>query len=256
MAIKSPQISVTILTYNSEKTIEQCLDSLIVFDDIVVIDSGSTDRTLALLEAYPTVTVVHHDWQGYAAQKSFALRYCRHDWVLNIDSDESVDANLVDALITMTQAQADQVDGIRFGIHEHFLGRPNHRWTRANKKIRCFKKSKSTYSDHLVHEGVCVQGCVIDGVGLIHHYGEHSHEIKVDKINRYSSLKASETHDASWMLLLKLLTIFPIAFFRSYILRRQCLNGVRGFSASMINAFYAFLKYAKCYENTVTEASS
>ena len=119
----------------------------------------------------------------------------------------------------------------------------------SNSKVRCFRRSVASYSDHLVHEGVEIhQGEILMASGHIHHNGEWSHETKVFKINQYSSLKSQEIKcslvQAKWRMLL----IFPWAFFRSFCLKRQFLNGFHGFSASMVNAFYAYLKAAKCYE--------
>lgn len=248
-------ISVTVLCYNSERTLSRCLSSLQGVEQIIVLDSGSTDQSQKIATGFDRVEWHRHEWLGFAKQKQLALTFCQHDWVLNLDSDESLDPKARAFLAGFDWAN-QACSALTFGIHEHFLRKKNHVWTKSNRKIRCFRKSRSSYSGHLVHEGVIVEkGDVIPVPAPIHHYGEVSHEIKVSKINTYSSLKAMESSYSPIMVRLRMLGIFPLAFLRSYIAKRQFLNGFRGFSVSMINGFYAYLKAAKCYENMIHDGS-
>ncbi len=240
------EASVFILTYNSQQDIVKTLASVQRFADIVVVDSGSTDNTLALLKEHP-VRVFHHDWLGFAKQKAYAMSQCHYDWVFNLDSDEVADHALVSFIAKVIKEQA--YTAVKVRIREHFLGHETHAWTKHCAKIRVFNKHQAGYEDVAVHEGVLVQGKVIQAPGFIQHYGEKRIGIKMAKINEYSELKPQQkgVHYRLW-LGLGLIFIFPLAFFKSYILRRQCCNGLRGFMAAMMNAFYAFLKQAKCYE--------
>lgn len=252
MVVKSLPVTVTVLTCNSERTLKQCLDSLSHFSEVIVVDSGSHDRTKAVATCYSNALWYEQDWLGYAQQKQWAANKATNDWVLNLDSDEFLDQK---ALLYLQNFDWQTLDNtaITFKIHEHFLGRANHFLTKANRKIRCFRRSRAAYSNHLVHEGVVVQsGSVCSAAGNIHHLGEYSHEIKVSKINAYSSLKAQEAPPLTlFQAKCRMLLIFPLAFLRSYVIKRQLLNGFHGFSASMVNAFYAYLKAAKHYEKIV-----
>lgn len=243
--MKSIPASAFILSYNAEETIAEACQSVLSLKDIVVVDSGSTDKTLSILKQYP-VRVIHQHWLGYSKQKAFAASQCRHDWVFNLDSDECVDSEVL-AFLAKTMNDSE-VHAVRVKIKEHFLGVSNHPWTRHGAKIRAFRRSCGNYGNHLVHEGIEVRGKVVTAPGFVYHFGEKTVEIKVEKINRYSSLKAQEQEVGMIVLFWRLLLSFPLAFFKSYLLRRQFMNGLRGFIAAMINGFYAFLKAAKCYE--------
>lgn len=238
--------SVYIITWNEEKNLPRALKSVCMFDQIVVVDSGSSDRTAAIARGC-TPCVYTHEWQGFSRQKDYAKSLCTHEWVLNMDADEEVDAALLTAI--RKTVETDSADALIIRIRDAFQGRLAHPRTKHHAKIRFFKKSKGRYSDSLVHEGVIVKGRIAKAKGFINHFGEVSIETKVDKNNRYSSLRAEEKflkrkHPSP----LKLFTVFPATFFKSFILRRNFLNGKRGFVGSTINAFYAFLKEAKLDE--------
>lgn len=242
-------ISVYLVVKNEEKNIERVLDSVRGFDDIVIVDSGSTDRTMELAATY-TDRLYHKDWTGMAAQKEYAKNLCRYDWVLNLDADEELTDKLRQQLAEV--ARKDDVAGANIPIQEHFIGQALHQKTKQNRHVRFFRKSAGAYGTERFHESPIVQGKVVELTGVINHYGEVSIEVKVDKINRYSSGKALDKFDAGKKSsLTKLVFIFPLMFIKSYLLRKNYLNGRRGFIASMVNAFYAFLKEAKLYEQSV-----
>jgi glycosyltransferase involved in cell wall biosynthesis len=243
--------SVYIITLNEEKNLPRALQSVQAFDEIVVVDSGSTDRTLEVAKQV-TPRVYTHEWQGFSKQKEYAKSLCTHDWVFNLDADEEADELL---LKEMAQAVSEnQVDALNIRISEFFMGRFGHPRARHNAKVRFFRKSKGCYSGSLVHEGVVVRGHTETARGFIRHYGEVSLAVKVDKNNRYSTLRAQEKLLKNKKpSVLKLVFVLPATFLKSFFLRRNFLNGRRGFVGSMINAFYAFLKEAKLYENTVTK---
>jgi hypothetical protein len=182
-----------------------------------------------------------------AQQKEHAKNLCSNNWVLNLDADEEVSPDLKSEILN-TIKRTD-IAGANIPIEEYFLGFPIHGKTKKNSHIRLFKKDKGTYGNERFHETPTVEGNIIDLKGGIRHYGEVSVEVKVSKINLYSSGKAIDKFDkGKGFSLLKLTLIMPLAFIKSYVLKRNFLNGIRGFIGSMINAFYAFLKEAKLYE--------
>ena len=240
--------SVYIVTLNCAEWLESTLESVKDFSEVIILDSGSTDLTYAIAESFPNTRITHQDWQGYAGQKSLALAQCKNDWVLNLDGDEVLSSELK-AEIEQT-IQSNQLDALIIPINDVFLGVPNSKHTKKHAKVRFFRKSKGRYDlENKVHENVIVDGQSVRAEGDIYHYGESSIFVKVEKNNQYSELKAQEKYQKGKApSLLKLVLVMPLTFVKSYFIRRSCLNGWRGFVNSMVNAFYAFLKEAKLFE--------
>ena len=240
--------SVYIVTLNCAEWLESTLESVKDFSEVIILDSGSTDLTYAIAESFPNTRISHQDWQGYAGQKSLALAQCKNDWVLNLDGDEVLSSELK-AEIEQT-IQSNQLDALITPINDVFLGVPNSKHTKKHAKVRFFRKSKGRYDlENKVHENVIVDGQSVRAEGDIYHYGESSIFVKVEKNNQYSELKAQEKYQKGKVpSLLKLVLVMPLTFVKSYFIRRSCLNGWRGFVNSMVNAFYAFLKEAKLFE--------
>ena len=240
-------ISVFLVVKNEALNIDRVLKSVEGFNDIVVVDSGSQDDTMALASKY-TNRLYHHEWQGMAQQKEYAKSLCKHDWVLNLDADEELTTELKQQIIELV-SQNNDVTGATIPIQEFFMGLPGHSSTKMNSHIRLFLRSMGGYGTERFHESAIVVGEIKPLTGFINHYGEKSIEVKVEKSNKYSSGKALDKFEhGKHSGLLKLLFIFPLMFIKSYFLRRNFLNGRRGFIGSMVNAFYAFLKEAKLYE--------
>lgn len=240
--------SVYIVTLNCGAWLKDTLNSVADFAEVVILDSGSIDNTYEIANSFPNTRISHQDWLGYAAQKSLALAQCQQDWVLNLDGDEVLSNKLkqeIEAII-----QANKIDALITPINDIFLGVPNSKHTKKHAKVRFFRKSKGQYDlENKVHENVIVDGESVRAEGNIYHYGESSIFVKVEKNNQYSNLKAAEKFQKGKKpSLLKLTLVMPVTFLKSYFIRRSCLNGWRGFVNSMINAFYAFLKEAKLFE--------
>lgn len=240
--------SVYIVTLNCGAWLQDTLESVKDFAEVIILDSGSTDDTYAIAKSFPNTRISHQDWLGYAAQKSLALSQCQQDWVLNLDGDEVLSVELKKEI--ESTIAANKIDALIIPINDVFLGVPNSKHTKKHAKIRFFRKAKGNYDlTNKVHENVIVDGQSVCTVGDIYHYGESSIFVKVEKNNQYSNLKAAEKFQkAKKPSLLKLTLVMPVTFFKSYFIRRSCLNGWRGFVNSMINAFYAFLKEAKLFE--------
>lgn len=239
-------VSVYLVVLNEAHNIRRVLDSVQGCDDIVIVDSGSVDETLAIARQY-TDRIYHKDWQGMAQQKEYAKSLCRHEWVLNLDADEQLSEPLKQQIQTLV-ANTDY-HGAWIPIREHFLGQRLHRATHKNSHVRLFRKQLGHYGTERFHESPQVSAPLTRLSGEINHFGEVSVAVKVDKINRYSSGKAEDKYErGKRSRLAKLVLILPLMFIKSYLLRRNFLNGRRGFIASVINAGYAFLKEAKLYE--------
>jgi glycosyltransferase involved in cell wall biosynthesis len=243
-------VSVYIITKNCESTLADTLLSVADFAEIILVDSGSTDKTLEIAQQF-NCKIYHQEWLGFAKQKQLALSYCEQDWVLNLDGDEVVSPQLKQEIIDCVNTNT--IDGLDIPIEDYFLGFAPDKHSRFNHRIRFFRKAKGGYDLGVeVHESISVQGQVERTKGAIQHYGENSIFVKVTKGNQYSELKAIEkAKKGKRASLLKLVFVIPLTFIKSYLLRRAILNGKRGFITSVLNSYYAFLKEAKLYEQNL-----
>ena len=184
---------------------------------------------------------------GFAKQKEYARSLCSNEWVLNLDADEELTIELKNEIISTINE--NKVDGLNIKISSLYLGKFNSEKSKFNRRIRFFRKDLGYYPEKLVHESIIVNGKIKKAKGFIYDYGTIDLKTHLDKINAYSSLRAEEKFEKNKKSsLFKLLFVFPLAFFKSYIIKRSFLNGTRGFIASMNNSFYAYLKEAKLYE--------
>ena len=240
--------SVYIVTLNCAEWLDATLNSVKDFAEVIILDSGSTDRTYEIAESFANTRIMHQDWQGYAVQKSLALAQCQQQWVLNLDGDEVLSEALKKEIVQVISE--NKIDGLITPINDVFLCVANSKHTKKHAKTRFFRKAKGQYDlANKVHENVVVTGETLKAQADIFHYGESSIFIKVEKNNQYSNLKALEKFEkGKHPSILKLILIMPMTFIKSYFIRRNCFNGWRGFVSSMINAFYAFLKEAKLFE--------
>ncbi len=240
------KVSVYIICKNEEKHIKRVLESVKEFTEIIIVDSGSIDNTLEIAKNY-TDNIYHQEWMGFAKQKEYARSLCSNEWVLNLDADEELTIELKNEIISTINE--NKVDGLNIKISSLYLGKFNSEKSKFNRRIRFFRKDLGYYPEKLVHESIIVNGKIKKAKGFIYDYGTIDLKTHLDKINAYSSLRAEEKFEKNKKSsLFKLLFVFPLAFFKSYIIKRSFLNGTRGFIASMNNSFYAYLKEAKLYE--------
>lgn len=238
--------SVYIICKNEEKHIKRVLESVKDFNEIIIVDSGSNDNTLEIAKNY-TKNIYHQDWMGFAKQKEYARSLCSNEWVLNLDADEELTNELKNEIIKTINE--NKIDGLNIKISSLYLGKFNNEKSKFNRRIRFFRKNLGYYPEKLVHESIVVNGKIKKAKSFIYDYGTIDLKTHLDKINAYSSLRAEEKFKKNKRnSLLKLLFVFPLSFFKSYIIKRGFLNGTRGFIAAVNNSFYAFLKEAKLYE--------
>ncbi|MDO6677986.1 glycosyltransferase family 2 protein [Shewanella sp. 4_MG-2023] len=245
-------ISVFIITKNEEKHIEKTLQSVASLDEVILVDSGSTDSTLDIAKRYGA-KVYSHSWLGYAKQKQYAMSLCSHEWVLNLDGDEAINSSLIDALKAIMEH--DKADSVRFWRNDIFIDKPLSSWTKKPNNHRFYKRSKSFFDDsRLVHESATVNGKEIFINETFDHFGYSTIAAITNKHNTYSSLKADEKFAKGKKFSnLKLITIIPLVFIKEYFFRRKIFSGKRGFILAVMKAYYAFSKEAKLYENYQTK---
>lgn len=241
------KISATIITLNEESNIGDCLKSLDFVDEIIVVDSGSTDRTEEICRADRRVRFHSMEWLGFGKQKNRAAELAQNEWVFNIDADERVSHELRGSIVA---ADGDSFSGFQVA-RENYFGK---QWIRhcgwyPDYNLRLYNRSDSRFSEREVHESVICGGRVGRLSGNLIHYSYRNISDYLQRMNRYSSLAAEQMvadGKRSHPLLLPVRPVFT--FFKMYVLRGGVLDGYHGFLLSLLYAFYTLCKYAKFKE--------
>ncbi len=240
------RLSGVVTTLDNAATLEACLASLAFCDEIVVLDSGSTDATLEIARRH-RARIATQAFAGYGPQKQAAIDLAQGEWVLLLDADEHVsDAGRTAIERELAEPRAD---GYRLPRQEWLFWRWPHPATRANWQLRLFRKAVGRMNAVPVHAAPEVEGRVIDLQAPFRHYGEPQLADRVDKVNRYSTgLVGYKRGRRRRFMGLRLLLYPAVAFLKLYLGKRYFLNGWAGYFAARTQAFYAFLKYAKVLE--------
>ncbi len=239
------KISATIISLNEERNLPRLLESLICVDEIVVVDSGSTDRTVEIARRYGA-RVIENPWPGYAKQKNFAAAQATHDWILSLDADEALSDNL-GAEILELKAGEPSVAGYRFPRLAQYLGHwIHHSGWYPDAKVRLYDRRRARWVGDYVHESVQVDGPVADLVGPLHHFTCSSIEEHKRTMERYTTLAADELKARGYRASpIRLLLAPPATFLKSYLLQQGFRDGYPGLLIATMAARYVFLKYAK-----------
>ena len=220
-------------------------------DEVLVIDSGSDDDTVAVSESLGARTF-YRAWSGYGEQKVFGETLCRNDWVLNVDADEEVSQELAEEILSLFKAGIPE-DTVAYRLPVlplYPFQDSGHPWTVSNRPIRLYRRSLAGFSPSPVHDSVLVQEGRVEVLkGLLVHRSYRSLEHHVDKLNAYTSEQArdwlAQGRIPSWLTLL--LTL-PLSFVKSFLFRREFVNGLDGLIVSSMYAFQRFLRIAKARE--------
>jgi len=257
------KITATIITLNEEANIQRALESLGWADEIIVVDSGSSDRTVEIARRF-TDKVIVRDWPGYSAQKNFAAGQARNDWIFSIDADEAVSPQLFSEIATLKGA-ADSGEGSGLAwsgsrpanVAGYEMPRLCHymdRWIKhsgwyPDYKLRLYDRNAGCWKGDFVHESVAVQGEVQRLRGDLLHYTVRSASDHHQRMDRYTTLAAEEMHQRGKRASAVALLVSPVAsFLRSYIFRLGLLDGIPGLAIAYFAAHYAFLKQVKLWE--------
>jgi len=239
------KITATIITLDEERNIVRAIESLRCCDEILILDSGSTDRTVELatnLGAH----VVEAGWRGYAGQKNWAAEQASHDWILSLDADEAL-SEALEGEIWRLKKNGPGFDAYTMPRLARYLGRwILHSGWYPDRKVRLYDRRKASWVGGFVHESVRVDGRIGHLESNILHFTCDSLSEHVKNIDRYTTLAAQELAAHKVKIQLPRLIFDPAwTFLKSYFLQRGFLEGVEGLEIAYMAAFYTFLKYSK-----------
>jgi glycosyltransferase involved in cell wall biosynthesis len=241
-------ISATLITYNEERNIAEALQSLSWADEIIVIDSGSSDATLEICRRF-TDKILFREWTGYVDQKNYAVEQASHDWIFSLDADERTGPELRDEIQHLVRKGFSK-PGYRIPRVAFFMGR----WIRhgdwyPDYQLRLFDRRRGKWEGGRVHESVRTDGMPGFLNGEIHHFTYRSFSDYLRRLEIYSNLAAYDHQQKGASATpLKLLGNPIAAFLKSYLLKRGFLDGTPGFTVAVMGAISVFFKYAKLYE--------
>lgn len=243
-----PPVTVTIITLDEADHIAAAIDSAAWADEIIVVDSGSSDGTAEIARA-KGATVTTRAWSGYVDQKNHAAALARHDWIFSLDADERIPPAMAreirDLLAGEPAHPAYRVPRVTF-----HLGR----WVRTTDfypdfQTRLYDRRRARWQGRHVHESVKADAPAGRLRTELEHYSYRDLRDHLDRINAYSTLAARQMYERGRRAgLLDLIAHPPAAFLRNYLLRRGVLDGTVGFILSAVNAYSVFLKFAKLWE--------
>jgi glycosyltransferase involved in cell wall biosynthesis len=242
-------VSAIVICLNEERKIGRCLASLRWADELIVVDGGSTDRTVPIARAHGAVVHVN-EWPGYAAQRAFALARATGEWVVSLDADEELEPRLAEEIQAALATCGQAVDGFVMPRQAYYLGR----WIRHGEwypdaKLRVFRRTRAACTNDDVHERFTVPGRTVHLSGHILHYSHDDVAHHVRKAARYAALVAASRHRAGARFSAGRLVWEPLRrALHGYVWRRGFLDGTQGLIICALTALYVFLVHAKLFE--------
>ncbi|PYS31020.1 MAG: glycosyltransferase family 2 protein [Acidobacteria bacterium] len=239
------EITATIITFNEEDRIGEAIASLSCCDEIVVVDSGSTDRTREIAEARGA-RVIQRAWQGYSKQKNFAAEQARHDWILSIDADERLSIELADDIVNAFPG-ASAWAAYSMPRRAFYMGRwINHSEWYPDRKVRLYDRRRCRWEGDHVHESMKVDGPVGRLHGDLFHFPYRDWNDHVTRIEKYTKLAAEAARSSGRRgNVLKLLFAPLLTFIRIFFLHAGFLDGWRGLAIAYMGARYVFLRESR-----------
>lgn len=243
-------ISALVITFNEEENLRECLESLRWADEVIVVDSFSTDRTVEIARAF-TDRVVQRKWNGINDQRGFALGLARHEWVFCLDADERATPGLAAEIRRVLDAGPAR-DGYEVPRHTWYLGRwINHGGWYPDRKLRLFRKSRGRYGGHDPHDRFVLDSEPGTLAGEIVHFTYRSFSHQLRTIDSFSDVAAREwAAEGRRFSVPRLLARPAWKFVETYVLKGGFRDGLPGLVIAAATAFYLFVKYVKLWEAT------
>jgi glycosyltransferase involved in cell wall biosynthesis len=242
-------LSVILITKNEEANLKDCLESVSFADEIIVVDSQSSDKTQEIARSFGAKLEITSDWPGFGPQKNRALNLATQDWVLSIDADERVTPELKQEILA-TMASANAADCYAIPRSSWYCGRfMKHSGWYPDYVDRLFKRGSAKFSDHLVHERLLPTGSSGKLNNHFLHYSYRDFSQVLKKVDVYSSAAAQQAFKQGKKGGLGEALIHGFwAFFRTYVLRRGFLDGKHGLALAISNAATSYYKYLKLWQ--------
>ena len=242
-------ISVVIITFNEEERLEGALKSVAdLADEVIVVDSFSTDKTLDLAKRY-TKRIYQREWTNFSDQKNFANDKASSAWILSLDADERVSAELREEILDIKKGEPEYA-GFSIPRRVYYLGK----WIRhsgwyPDRKIRLFRKEEARWEGEYIHEKLVIQGKIEKLKGSIHHFTYRSIADHLDRINNFSKLGAQRLYTQKKRARWHHFVFLPFfRFIKSFFFRLGFLDGFAGLVISVLNSYAVFIRYAKLKE--------
>lgn len=241
-------LSAVIITLNEEANIARCIESLLpVADEIIVVDSFSTDQTKEICIKYPVVRFIEHAFEGHIGQKNFALQQAQYPYVLSLDADESLSKEAQNSILK--EKQHFTADGYTFNRLTNYCGKwIKHGGWYPDKKLRLVNKSKAIWKGINPHDVLCLntEGTIVHLKGDILHYSVKSIEDHIQTVQKFSSIAAEARFNNGVKSDFMKIFFHPFwKFLRNYFFKLGFLDGYYGFVIARISAFSTFLRYVK-----------
>lgn len=257
---KPVKLSAAIITLNEERNIRDCLESVeSLADEIVVLDSFSTDRTEEICREYPKVRFCQNAFSGHVQQKNLAAEKCKGEWILSLDADERISGELQESISNfLGDGPSDEIAGAKFPRLTFHMKRPiRHCGWYPNARYRLFRKGRAHWGGENPHDKLILQGRGTALEGNLLHYSFVDLSDQVKTINSFSSIAALTRHQKGnkfhlWRLLLKPIT----KFLEIYLVKRGFLDGIQGLIIAVSSAYSSFLKEGKLFELDRLEGSA
>lgn len=241
------KLSCVIITYNESRNIRRCLESVSWADEIIVVDSFSTDDTKKIASEF-TSRIFDLKWEGFGPTKEYAVKQATGDWILSLDADKQVSEKLKKEIQKIVQS-GDPLDGYFVPRRSNFLGRwMKHGGWYPDFVLRLFRKNKGDFTSRLVHEEVLVKGKTGQLKNDLLHYTDPDYDHYLEKLNRYTSMDALLHHqEGKAGSSINLLIRPAAAFFKAYLFKRGFLDSLPGLILAVSSAFHVFAKYVKLW---------
>ena len=244
---KTIPVSVYVITKNEEENIARLLDNLQSVAEVIIVDSGSTDRTLEIANSYSNTNVSFNQWVGFGEQKTHALSLCTFPCVLNLDADETLSNSFIEELEQfVSQDKFVALKSTRILLR---WGKQPRNFGGIEQLIRLFKKEYGHYESRQVHESISISGEIKESEAAILHHENLSYSQRIEKTVFYAKLKAQDKfNNGDKTNMLVVLIIFPLTFIRLYLFKGHFMDGFGGILTSVNVAFYNYMKYSNLWD--------